>query len=470
MDLNAFREMLTAAAGRRAGGGGEAETLAIGAFVSSRLFLAALTFAVLPVAMRVGIEARLVALALCLAGLLPAFVALELRRSGDLDRAFAFSAATIGALVVAAISAGLPIQIVLPFLVALVVEAAILGSRHAIGTVAAIVVVAVFAGTALRPPSTLLDGSVDAAVTLAAAVVLIVAAGTLRLILNDRRAALADLDRQLGCVTEALDHVITFHDASGAVLGVSSNAERVMGLGASEMIGRGFLELVHVSDRPAVLKAVTDAANDRVSSTLRCRLRRAQAGDQAMPPTFWWAEMHATPAPGGGATCILQDATEQVSAEERLDAAAIIAEQARDARAAFLSTVNHELRTPLNVIIGFSELLSNPVVSNASANQAQEYAAIIHSAGHDLLRIVTAMIDITRLDTGSYDFQPELLDPAVIVDAAIDASVEDENARALRIETRIGPDLPEVYADVRGKPQPMRVSAMPFAPHRYFRG
>ncbi|HEY9238219.1 MAG TPA: glycine cleavage T C-terminal barrel domain-containing protein, partial [Burkholderiaceae bacterium] len=28
----------------------------------------------------------------------------------------------------------------------------------------------------------------------------------------------------------------------------------------------------------------------------------------------------------------------------------------------------------------------------------------------------------------------------------------------------------EVYAEVRGKRQPMRVSPMPFAPHRYFRG
>jgi len=28
----------------------------------------------------------------------------------------------------------------------------------------------------------------------------------------------------------------------------------------------------------------------------------------------------------------------------------------------------------------------------------------------------------------------------------------------------------EVYADVRGKRQPMRVSPMPFTPHRYFRG
>jgi aminomethyltransferase len=28
----------------------------------------------------------------------------------------------------------------------------------------------------------------------------------------------------------------------------------------------------------------------------------------------------------------------------------------------------------------------------------------------------------------------------------------------------------EVYAEVRGKRQPMRVSAMPFTPHRYFRG
>ena len=28
----------------------------------------------------------------------------------------------------------------------------------------------------------------------------------------------------------------------------------------------------------------------------------------------------------------------------------------------------------------------------------------------------------------------------------------------------------EVYADVRGKPQPMRVTSMPFTPHHYFRG
>ena len=28
----------------------------------------------------------------------------------------------------------------------------------------------------------------------------------------------------------------------------------------------------------------------------------------------------------------------------------------------------------------------------------------------------------------------------------------------------------EVYAEVRGKRQPMRVSTMPFTPHRYFRG
>jgi aminomethyltransferase len=28
----------------------------------------------------------------------------------------------------------------------------------------------------------------------------------------------------------------------------------------------------------------------------------------------------------------------------------------------------------------------------------------------------------------------------------------------------------EVYADVRGKAQPMRVSPMPFVPHRYLRG
>ena len=63
---------------------------------------------------------------------------------------------------------------------------------------------------------------------------------------------------------------------------------------------------------------------------------------------------------------------EQIAANERITAGKLAAEEADQAKSAFLAGMSHELRTPLNAIIGYSELLLDQVEEKGEANLASD--------------------------------------------------------------------------------------------------
>lgn len=62
----------------------------------------------------------------------------------------------------------------------------------------------------------------------------------------------------------------------------------------------------------------------------------------------------------------------------------------------FLSNMSHEIRTPLNSILGFSEFLCEPTITN---DKRKNFVDIINTSGHQLLRIINDIIDISKLET-----------------------------------------------------------------------
>jgi two-component system, cell cycle sensor histidine kinase PleC len=76
------------------------------------------------------------------------------------------------------------------------------------------------------------------------------------------------------------------------------------------------------------------------------------------------------------------------------------AEQANQAKSAFLATMSHELRTPLNAIIGFSDVMAHQRLGAMSDPRYRDYAADINASGTHLLEIINDILDIAKIESG----------------------------------------------------------------------
>jgi PAS domain S-box-containing protein len=94
---------------------------------------------------------------------------------------------------------------------------------------------------------------------------------------------------------------------------------------------------------------------------------------------------------------IKEDVTIQKEAEKSLRRALNKAEESDKLKSAFLANMSHEIRTPMNGIIGFSEFLSEP---NLSENQRTKYARVVIDSSKQLLSIVNDILDISKIEAG----------------------------------------------------------------------
>lgn len=91
------------------------------------------------------------------------------------------------------------------------------------------------------------------------------------------------------------------------------------------------------------------------------------------------------------------DITERRKVEDRLREAKEKAEAADRIKTAFLANMSHEIRTPMNGIIGFSNLLRTPGLTEEEKN---EYLDHITSCGNSLLTLIDDIIDIAKIEAG----------------------------------------------------------------------
>ena len=92
------------------------------------------------------------------------------------------------------------------------------------------------------------------------------------------------------------------------------------------------------------------------------------------------------------------------------------ADAANHAKSAFLANMSHEIRTPLTAIIGYAELLASGVVP---AQQRQSAINTIAGAGRHLLELVSAVLDMSKVESGQLLAESIALDlPKLIADVA----------------------------------------------------
>jgi two-component system, cell cycle sensor histidine kinase DivJ len=230
-------------------------------------------------------------------------------------------------------------------------------------------------------------------------------------------------------VYDTLDDLIVYQDRNGAAEFVSQNCYQLFGLPVADMMGRGLLEHIHVADRPAFLKAISDAATSTRAIVASLRLRTGMAVSKSgAEPSFRWIEMRARrfTAEANDQTnadrvvSIFRDVNDAKQRQSDVDAARAAADEASIWKNQFLANVSHELRTPLNAIIGFSEILADAELTPSDAAKQREYAAIIEKSGHHLLSVVNSILDMSKIQSGAFDIRPEPFALPPLIDLCCD--------------------------------------------------
>ncbi len=98
---------------------------------------------------------------------------------------------------------------------------------------------------------------------------------------------------------------------------------------------------------------------------------------------------------------VKEDITARKASEDALVAAMQAAEDANRAKTVFLSHMSHELRTPLTAVLGYTEIMSGEMAGPLPPYHADFVTAIADSGRH-LLSIIDEVLDISRIELGSY--------------------------------------------------------------------
>jgi PAS domain S-box-containing protein len=143
----------------------------------------------------------------------------------------------------------------------------------------------------------------------------------------------------------------------------------------------------------------------------------------------------------------LWDITARKESDEAMRQARLQAEISSRSRMEFLANMSHELRTPLNAVIGFAEIIKDEIMGPLNVPVYKEYARDIYDSGNSLLKIISEILEVSKIETGNrelnvsnFKLAKALKSCVVIMQNRIDES---------GVNVRL--DIPERLPDILGE-------------------
>ena len=92
------------------------------------------------------------------------------------------------------------------------------------------------------------------------------------------------------------------------------------------------------------------------------------------------------------------------------------ANTANTAKTAFLNNMSHDIRTPMNAIIGFTDI----ALKNKPEPEVRTCLEKIKKSSDYLLSLINDVLDISRIESGKIQYDPEPVDISAVTDAALE--------------------------------------------------
>ena len=221
--------------------------------------------------------------------------------------------------------------------------------------------------------------------------------------------------------------LLVIRDLEGRIVRVSASWASTLGYQPQELVGLAILTLVHPDDLPGTLDSVTEVETRRPGDPVLGHVNRYRHKDGGYVTLEWRAQKF-----GDRIYAVARDVTAKAAAERALLEAKAAAEAANRAKSDFLANMSHEIRTPLNGVIGVIDALARTPLSPQQA----EMVELVRSSGVTLERLVTDILDVSRIESGrmTLEVRPFDLDDALIPTIAPLRGLAEEKGLIFRTE------------------------------------
>jgi two-component system, sensor histidine kinase and response regulator len=242
----------------------------------------------------------------------------------------------------------------------------------------------------------------------------------------------------LASIVESSDDSIIGTDLDGTILSWNGGAERLFGHSAEEVVGKHIVILFPQQLQGEYLKSLSRIRHQEQRE--RFESVRVKKDGTQIDVSVILSPIKDAAGRLQGVSAIYRDITERKKIEAELLLAKRAAEVTNRAKSEFLAKMSHEIRTPMNGIIGLTE-----VVLDSDLNEEQrEYLNVVKTSADSLLKIISDLLDISKIQAGKFVLQPREFWIRDLVNATIKGLAASMDAKPLQLACRIVPEVPEV--------------------------
>ncbi len=257
-------------------------------------------------------------------------------------------------------------------------------------------------------------------------------------------------NHRLAAVVASSHDAIVSKTLDGHITTWNRGAEMMFGYSPAEIIGQPVQLLIPPDRADEEMRILADLAHGKTVPPFET-VRRARDGS-LIPVSVTISPIRDETGRIVGGSKIARDIRSQVLADqsrrkaEQLESENRQVLEANRLKSLFLANMSHELRTPLNAIIGFAELLHAGAVPVESSKH-QAFLGHIASSGHHLLQLINDVLDLSKVESGKFEFFPEPIDLPALVHGSLNVLHTAIQRKHLTVATEIDPLLTDLVLD-----------------------
>ena len=248
-------------------------------------------------------------------------------------------------------------------------------------------------------------------------------------------------------IVNTMSQGILVEDAGGSIIFVNPALLKLTGYKESELIGAPWNILVDQQMKAEVEQIMHRRGSGHTDSyevNLLSKYHK-QLPVYVSSTTLWDQDNY------NGTIVVLTDIAPLKKKERELKKAKEQAEASDRLKSEFLANMSHEIRTPMNGILGFSKLLKNEGLKD---DEWHEYVDIIHKSSYQLLRIISDIVDYSKIEAGHYEIRHDEVDVVQLIGELQTLFLEEFTGKGrsnleLRVKTYAGERERTVLADER---------------------